>query len=142
MSGYGLLPAATDYRVRVPQPTAADDDAAFSWPGVAGAMVGLQAVVVLAFAVFYLVEAGGGFSTFNVLASAGMFVLVGAGLALVARGLLAGRRWARSPALTWQIVCLPVAFGLVQSGRWYVGVPLGISGLLALRGLFPASQGR
>jgi len=121
----------------MPQPTdAADRPAGISWPLVAAAMLALQAVVVLAFAVFFLLAQSSGFSEFNVLASAGLFVLVGVGLLVVARGLLTLRRWARSPALTWQIVCLPVAFGLAQSGRWYVGVPLAVTALLAVRGLF------
>ena len=69
-------------------------------------------------------------------------MLVAVGLLLVARGLLARRRWARSPALTWQIVLLPVSFGLVQSGRWYVGVPLALTALLAVRGLFAVPADR
>lgn len=122
----------------MPDPTAAERGDRLSWPLVAAAVVGLQALVVLAFAVFYLLSGGHGFSTFNVVASAALFLLAAAGLLLVARGLVAGRRWARSPALTWQIVLLPVAYGLVQSGRWYIGVPLGVSALLAVRGLFAA----
>ena len=46
------------------------------------------------------------------------------GLWLVARGLFRGRRWARSPALVTNLLVLPVAVGLVQGGRWYVGGPL------------------
>ncbi len=106
------------------------------WALVAAAALALQGVVVLAFAVYYVLETSRAFSTFNVLGSAGLFVVVGVGLLLVARGLAAGRRWARAPALTWQIVCLPVALGLAQSGRWYVGVPVAVSAVLVLRGLF------
>jgi len=126
----------------VPESTPVVDDASPGWPQVAAAMVGLQAVVVLAFAVFYVAAQSRGFSEFNVLASAGLFVLVAAGLLLVARGLLARRRWARSPALTWQIVLLPVSFGLAQSGRWYVGVPLAVTAVLAMRGLFAVPADR
>ena len=98
-------------------------------------MVGLQGVVVLAFAVFYVLEQSRAFSRFNVLASAGLFVLGGVGLLVVARALLHGRRWARSPALTWQVICLPVAYGLFQSGRWYIALPLAVSAALTLRGV-------
>jgi len=98
-------------------------------------MVGLQGVVVLAFAVFYVLEQSRAFSAFNVLASAGLFVLAGVGLLLVARALLRGRRWARSPALTWQIIWLPVAYGLFQSGRWSIALPLALSAALTMRGL-------
>ena len=98
-------------------------------------MLGLQGLVVLAFAAYYVLEQSRAFSRFNVIASAGLFVLAGVGLLLVARSLLNGRRWARSPALTWQIICLPVAYGLFQSGRWYIGLPLAVSSVLTLRGL-------
>ena len=106
------------------------------WPLVTAAMVGLQGVVALAFAVFYVLEQSRAFSQFNVLASAGLFVLGGLGLLAVARGLWQRRRWARSPALTWQIICLPVAVGLFQSGRWPIALPLAVSVALTLRGLF------
>ena len=106
------------------------------WPLVTAAMVGLQGVVVLGFALFYVLEQSRAFSQFNVLASAGLFVLGGLGLLAVARALLNRRRWARSPALTWQIICLPVAVGLFQSGRWPIALPLAVSAVLTLRGLF------
>lgn len=105
------------------------------WATVAAGVVGLQGLVVVGFAVFYLTQLSHAYSVFNVLVSAALFLLSGAGLLLVAKGLLDGRGWARSPALTWEIVCLPVAWGLIQSGRWYVGVPVGLLSLLALVGL-------
>lgn len=111
-----------------------------SWATVAAAVVGLQGLVVVAFAVYYLVELTRGFSVFNVLVSAALFLLSGAGLLLVARGLLDGRGWARSPALTWELVCLPVAWGLLQSGRWYLGAPVGLLSVLALVGLLLGVQ--
>jgi hypothetical protein len=51
-------------------------------------------------------------------------LVAGLGLLMVARGLRRARRWARAPALVTQLLALPVAWGLVQGGRWYVGVPL------------------
>jgi hypothetical protein len=47
---------------------------------------------------------------------------VGVGLLVVARGLLAGRRWARSPAVTWQILLLAIAWYVVSSGHLLAGV--------------------
>jgi hypothetical protein len=61
-----------------------------------------------------------------------LFALVGAGLLLVGRDLMRRRRWARAPAVTWEVICLPVAYGLVQSDRWYVGVPLAAIALVVL----------
>ena len=34
--------------------------------------------------------------------------------------------------MTWEIICLPVAYGLFQSGRWYVGLPLAVVALIVL----------
>jgi hypothetical protein len=112
------------------------------WTQVSGLVVGLQGLVVAAFAVFYLIDASDAFSLFNVVVSAALFVLAAGGLLIVARGLLAGRGWARSPALTWEIICLPVAYGLLQSGRWQIGLAVGLLSLLALVGLVLAPANR
>ena len=58
------------------------------------------------------------------------------GLGLVARGLLAGRRWARAPALVTNLILLPVAVGLLQAHVWYAGVPLLLWALAVLVLLF------
>ncbi len=122
-----------------PDPASARHESG-GWPLAAAATLALQGIVVLAFAVFYLLEQAHASSTFAVLGSVVLFVVAGVGLLVVARGLLEGRRWARSPALTWQIVCLPVAYGLFQGGLWYAGVPLGVSALVILRGLFAGQR--
>ena len=66
--------------------------------------------------------------------------LVGIGLALAARGLLAGRRWARAPILTWQLVqVLAVAMPLLRGGAPLaggIGAVLLVLGLVAGGGLF------
>lgn len=125
----------------MPQPDAASArHETGGWPLVAAATLALQGIVVLAFAAFYLLEFSRASSTFGVLGSVALFVVTGVGLLVVARGLLDARRWARSPALTWQIVCLPVAYGLFQGGLWYAGLPLGVSALVILRGLFAGQR--
>jgi hypothetical protein len=53
----------------------------------------------------------------------GLALVAAAALALVARGLLRRRRWARSPTLLTQLLTVPVAWGAVGS-RPLVGVPL------------------
>lgn len=55
---------------------------------------------------------------------AGFTVVIGAGLVLVARALLAAKRWARSPAILAQLLALPVGVGLVQGRVWYAAVPV------------------
>jgi hypothetical protein len=57
--------------------------------------------------------------------------LLGAGLLLVARGLLAGRRWARSPAVTWQVLLLAVAWYVVSAGHLLPGVALAAVAVVA-----------
>jgi hypothetical protein len=90
------------------------------------ALVALQGLGLLGVAAFYVVEMFVATTTDLAAAAvaAGLAALAGTGLLLVARGLARGRRWARSPALLTQLLIAPVAVGLVQGGRWYVGVPL------------------
>jgi hypothetical protein len=92
---------------------------------VAG-LVAAQGVGLVGVAVFYLVElvVATTSDVGRALVTAALAVLAGVGLLLVGRGLLRGRRWARSPALVTNLILVPVAVGLVQGGRWYVGVPL------------------
>ena len=93
---------------------------------VCAGLVALEAAGLLAAAVFYLVEllVADTDDTVRALVTVALALASAAGLALVARGLLRGRRWARSPALDTNLLVLPVAVGLVQGGRWYVGLPL------------------
>ena len=84
----------------------------------AGALVGLQALGAVAFAVALAVRAGS--TTFGVrpvLGEAGFFLIVAAALGAVAVGLLTGRRWARTPAIVTQLLLLPVVYSLVGPSR-------------------------
>jgi hypothetical protein len=104
------------------------------WSRLAGSLVAVQGFVVLAAAVFWLVEAFASDATslLNVVMAVLLFALMGTGLLLVARDLVGRRRWARAPAVTWEVICLPVAYGLFQSGRWQVGLPLAVVALVVL----------
>jgi hypothetical protein len=51
-------------------------------------------------------------------------ILGGAGMLVVARGLVRGQRWSRSPAVLTQLFALPVAVSLIQSEQYGFGVPL------------------
>jgi hypothetical protein len=55
---------------------------------------------------------------------AGVAVLTGLVLLLVARGADRGRGWARSPAVVLNVFPFPVALTLVSAGRWEVALPL------------------
>jgi hypothetical protein len=72
---------------------------------------------------------------------AGLALVAGLGLALVARGLAGRARWSRAPALVTNLILLPVGYGLVQSERWYAGLPVMALGLAVLVLLFhPATN--
>ncbi len=92
---------------------------------VAG-LVLAQGGLLVGIAVFYAVElaVATAADVTRALVSAGLTLLAGAGLLQVGRGLLQARRWARSPALVTNLILVPVAVGLLQGGRWYLGVPL------------------
>jgi hypothetical protein len=103
-----------------PQP-----DASRPLSAVAG-LVGLQGLGLVGIGVFLVVETAlaSPSDVVAALVSALLALLAGAGVLLVARGLLRRGRWARSPALVLNLIGVPVAVGLLQGGRWYVGLPL------------------
>jgi uncharacterized membrane protein YGL010W len=92
---------------------------------VAG-VVAAEGLLLVGIAVFYVVELGIATATdvTGALVSAGLALLTAVGLLQVGRGLFRSRRWARSPALVTNLILVPVAVGLLQGGRWYVGLPL------------------
>ena len=64
----------------------------------------------------------------------------GAALLGVARGLLGARGWARSPALVWQLIMIPVGFSTADDLPG-VAYPLIVSAVVVLGGLFAPSSG-
>jgi hypothetical protein len=58
------------------------------------------------------------------LLEAGMVLLLGLALLLVARGVARARGWARSSGVTVQLLALPVGLGLAQNGVWLLAVPV------------------
>jgi len=93
---------------------------------VVAGLVLAQGGLLVGIAVFYAVElaVATAADVTRALVSAGLTLLAGAALLQVGRGLLRARRWARSPALVTNLILVPVAVGLLQGGRWYLGVPL------------------
>ncbi len=89
-------------------------------------LVALQGLGLVGLAVFLVVESVTATSSDlgGALVSALLALLAGAALLLVGRGLSRRGRWARSPALVVNLILVPVAIGLLQGGRWYLGVPL------------------
>lgn len=105
----------------------------------AGLIVVLQAAAALVVAVVLVVRgiAGADQHVVNGLATAGWFVLVGAGVGAAGRALILGKRWGRGLAVITQLLLLPVAWYLaVGSHRPGFGVPVGAVALIVLGLLF------
>ena len=76
------------------------------------ALVGVEALVLIGLGVYVGVRGliGGAASRGNAELLAGMAVLTGGGLLVVASGLKRARRWARTPAALTQVFALVVAW--------------------------------
>lgn len=105
----------------------------------AGLIVVVQGVAALVVAVALVVRgiAGADQHVANGLATAGWFVLVGAGVIAAGRALIVGRRWGRGLAVITQLLLLPVAWYLaVGSHQPGFGIPAGVVALIVLGLLF------
>jgi hypothetical protein len=104
---------------------------------LAGVLVGVQGLLAAGFAVALVVRAltveGSGLLVRDIVGEAGYFVLVGAALVAVGLGLVAGRRWARTPAIVTQLLLLPVVYTLIGPSRQLL---LGIVAGLYVAGTF------
>ena len=127
LTGHGLTPPTLGPVARDDRPAAPARPRAPAPVRAAGALVGVQAVAAVAFTVALVLRAGTGPAGVQpVLAEAGFFLLVAAALGAVAAGLLAGRLWARTPALVTQLLLLPVVFSLLGPSRQFlVGIAVG-----------------
>ena len=89
----------------------------------AGALVGLEGLTGIGFAGFLALNAtSAAQGVGGVLGEAGLFLVIGAGVLALARGLVRGRFWARTPAIVVQLLMLPVAWSLLTGHQ----VPLGL----------------
>lgn len=107
----------------------------------AGALVGLQGLAGVGFAVALLVRALGGASTEgnNVYGEAGYFAVIGIAVVAVGVALVLGKHWARSPAVVVELLLLGVAwYAIGPSGRPELGTPVGVLCVLVLYLLFTA----
>ena len=105
----------------------------------AGLIVVLQGIAALIVAVVLVVRglAGADQRVVNGLATAGWFVLVGAGVIAAGRALFLGKRWGRGLAVITQLLLLPVAWYLaVGSHQPGFGIPAGAVALIVLGLLF------
>jgi len=104
---------------------------------LASAISAFEALAVLGWAVFEVVRAGTGRTSTPGVAAAlgGLLVAFAVALAVMALGWRRGASWPKTPTLVWNLLLLPVAWSLAQSGN----LPLGITvGVLALAGIATA----
>lgn len=80
-----------------------------------------EGLLGLGFAVLLLLRLGSAdLPTDFVLGESVYFALMGLALAAVGVGLVAGRRWARTPAIVTQLLLLPVVYSLLGPSRQLV----------------------
>lgn len=101
---------------------------------VGGALVGAEGLVGVGFAGYLVVNASSAAQGIGgALGEAGLFLVIGAGVLALARGLVRGRFWARTPAIVVQLLMLPVAWSvLVTAHRILVGLLTGAVLLVTL----------
>ena len=90
---------------------------------VAALLTGVQALVLVGFAVFYVVElaSGEGSDAVRVLMSALLICVAAVGLGALVRGWLGTASWPRTPTIVWNALLLPVGISLIQGSRVAVG---------------------
>ena len=101
---------------------------------LAAALCLLQALALVGFAGFYLVElvAGGASDVGAVVMSVALFLVVAAGLAYLARRWWTGSGAVTTPTVVWNVLLVPVAVGLAQSGQLILAVVLAVAVLVAI----------
>jgi hypothetical protein len=109
---------------------------------VAGALVALQGVVLVGYAVLEAVWVSAGRVTMGV-TTAAFFAAFGALLVWCGRGLARARSWSRSPSVLAQLIFLGVAWSFRGGGTTWVAILLAVSAVVVLVGvLSPASTAR
>jgi hypothetical protein len=101
---------------------------------VAAWVVGLQALTLLVFTGFYLVELfrGATDNSTRAVMSMVLFLLFAVGLGFLSRGLWRGAHWARTPTLVWLFLLVPVGLGMFQSGLDLVGALVLVSAVAGI----------
>jgi hypothetical protein len=100
---------------------------------LAGVGVAAEAVAGLIATIVLLTGSSTDLPVASVVGEAALFVLGAAALGFVGWGLVAGRRWARTPALVIQLLLLPVVYSLIGPSR---EVLLGIATGIVVAGIF------
>lgn len=101
---------------------------------VAAAVCALQALSLVGFVVFYLVELvqGAGDDPTRVVMSALLILVFAVGIGALARGWWRGANWPNTPTIVWNLLLLPVAWSLLQADRAVVALVLGLVAVVGI----------
>ena len=105
---------------------------------VASGVCVLQGLFLLGFCVFSLVElvSSGSDSPGRVVTEVLLVAVFAVGLLALARFWVAGADWPKTPTIVWNLLLLPVAWGLVQGGRVLIA---GVLAAVAVMGIASAA---
>lgn len=104
------------------------------WAVLAAVVCAAQVLALAGFVVFYLYEIGIGASddTGRAVMSVVLFVVFGSGLAAMGRAWLRDQAWPRTPTIVWNLLLLPVAWGLRSGDQLAVSLTVGVAAVLAI----------
>jgi hypothetical protein len=104
---------------------------------IGAALVLIEAVVAVGYGGYLAVESVVGTATERgaAVALAVSALVIGLGLALLARALVRRRRAARAPLVVWQLMQIAVGYPALESA-WFVAVPLVVCAVLVIACLF------
>jgi len=107
---------------------------------VAGALLAAEAIVLLGLGVLLVLRGfGSGIDDVSRAETGGVLAILGAlGVAVLSLGVLRSGSAFRSPTLVVQVLCLPVAWGLMQAGEYGYGIPLIVVPLVIIGSLLAA----
>jgi hypothetical protein len=111
---------------------------------VGAAIEAAEGVAALGFGLYAGIEAVAGkpHDRSTAFAVAALLIAAGAGMLVVARGLLRKLSWGRSPAVLTQLFGFFVAYNLIQSEQTAYGAVLGVAAAVALIALLTPAVNR
>ena len=101
---------------------------------LAGVLTALEGLVLVGFAVFYVIEMASG-ATDNLSRAAVSTVLIAVfavGLLVLARGWFTPAGWPKTPTVLWNVLLLPVAWSLRDGDRPLIALAVGAVALTSI----------
>jgi len=110
---------------------------------VASAVSALQGLFLLGFCVFSLVElaSSGSDNPGRVVTEVLLVAVFAVGLLALARFWVAGADWPKTPTIVWNLLLLPVAWGLVQGDRALIALVVAAVGVTGIASAVAAHSG-